>query len=155
MIYFFIQTIAMREGGERLIYVITPFLIVASGYDILKGRIPNQLVFGLYAVGMAYTCWTKGVQAIPEMLAGIIIPICVLFVVFMFRGIGAGDIKLFSALGSIFCLQIFEVMLYAFIFGAMQAIGRIILNVVRKENCNKIPFALSICVSALYVGWIN
>ncbi len=134
-----------------MIYIILFFVVVTAVYDIAFGKIPNWLVLAVYITGSTYTFLHEGVQAVPGMLVGILLPIVLLFGLFYIRALGAGDVKLFSALGSVFGFQILDVILYAFIFGAVQSIYRILKNWICKEHIHKIPFALSILGSVIYV----
>lgn len=58
---------------------------------------------------------------------GIIIPIGILFIVFIIRAIGAGDIKLFSVVGGLIGGPlVIQVILYSFIIGAILSVVKLI-----------------------------
>lgn len=134
-----------------MLYIVLLFVVIATVYDIAFGKIPNWLVFLIMLSGSIHTIFQTGPAKISTMLVGMLLPIVLLFGLFYIRALGAGDVKLLSALGTLFGYQIVEVLLYAFLFGAVQSIYRIVKNVLCKENCHKVPFALSILGSVVYV----
>lgn len=87
-----------------------------------------------------------------ESLAGIFIPIVILFFLHRLRFIGAGDIKLLAMVGSYLGFDILYVILYSFIFGGVISILRILFNFIHKDNTSKyIHFTLAIFISSIYV----
>lgn len=144
-------------GGDRLLYVMVPFTLAAVFYDFAGEKIPNRLIFFGMSVSVFYALCTVGIQWMPELAAGMIIPVVLLFALFHMHAIGGGDIKLLSFLGSLFGFRILEVIFYAFIFGAGQSLIRLLLNhpffqrfhITKKHT---IHFALSIFIAAVYVA---
>ena len=71
---------------------------IAALYDIRTWKIPNWLILLGLETGIFITVWQNGVRTGSiRVLAGIWIPIGILYVMFLAGWLGAGDIKLFSA----------------------------------------------------------
>ncbi len=135
-----------------------PFALAAVFYDFAGGRIPNRLIVFATAVGSCYMLYAVGIQYFIQMIAGMAIPILLLFALFYIHAVGGGDIKLLSFLGCLFGFRILEVIFYAFIFGACQSVIRLILNhpffqKLQIKKRNTIHFALSIFLAAVYVAF--
>lgn len=79
-----------------LLYAFTAML-----FDLTTGRIPNYLIAALLAVGLAYQLFIFGPMGILSFLGGIAVPFALSYALFLFRMLGAGDIKLFMALGAV------------------------------------------------------
>lgn len=75
--------------------------VVAAMMDIFTGKVKNQWICLLWFVGMVYQIILGQWLGILRCIAGSVLPIAVLFPLFRFRMLGPGDIKLFSALGSV------------------------------------------------------
>lgn len=70
-------------------------------FDLITDRIPNYLIAAEIAGGLIFQLYVFGAMGIMSFLAGIAVPFAVSYALFLFRMVGAGDIKLFMALGSV------------------------------------------------------
>lgn len=94
--------------------------------DIKTYKIKNKLVFTFMTMGIAINTMIGGLEGLKFSLLGLATPIFVLFILYVLRMLGAGDIKLFAAIGSIMGLQfVTSSMIYSFISGG--AIGVIVI----------------------------
>lgn len=76
------------------------------------------------------------------------VPIILLFLLFRMRALGAGDIKLFSMIGSMVTFwQLLMCIKWAFLLGGVWVIFRLII---KKDN-SAIPFSVAIAISCLLV----
>ncbi|MBR6221930.1 MAG: prepilin peptidase [Lachnospiraceae bacterium] len=132
---------------------------MAVFFDFATGKIPNRLIAGGVAASVAYTLFAMGPPGMIKLLLGMIIPLLTLGLLFKLHAMGGGDIKLFMFLGSAFGTDILKVIFCSFIFGAGQALIRLILNnqffidkKIVKEKSNKIHFALAIFFSTLFLS---
>ena len=101
-------------------------LIAALGaveMDLRSRRISNLWLAACWAAGLCVQM-TPGGGGIPAFLEGSALPLLLLAVLFRFRMLGAGDIKLLSVLGGLmgspavlFCI------FWSFLFGALFSIG--------------------------------
>ncbi len=106
-----------------VIYLLLVYSFSAMLFDLTTNRIPNYLVAAELAVGFAYQLCIFGPMGILSFLGGIAVPFALSYVLFLFRMIGAGDIKLFMALGSVagFPLNV-RIMLWSVICGGIISV---------------------------------
>jgi prepilin peptidase CpaA len=74
-------------------------LLLAVGWDVKTHRIPNQLVIGGGLIGLATAFLPDGIGWQSSIL-GSIAGLAVFLPLYMLRILGAGDVKLLSAVGS-------------------------------------------------------
>lgn len=74
---------------------------VALLMDLRSAKVDNGWICFSMAIGFGIQIWKKGAAGIWDFAAGSSLPIMVLGGLFFFHMIGAGDIKLFCALGSV------------------------------------------------------
>lgn len=111
------------------------FLLAVTGaaaiWDIRKGKIPNILI----AVGTGIACWYQitesGVAGFWRFLGGSTLPLLLLAVLFYFRMLGAGDIKLFCAIGGFLGIEgLLSCMAASFLMGAVISL----VLLIRRRN---------------------
>ena len=68
-------------------------------FDLSSDRIPNVLIAAAASSLLVLRCCREGAAAIPSCLGGAAVPFLLLYPFFLFRLVGAGDIKLLMALG--------------------------------------------------------
>jgi prepilin peptidase CpaA len=68
--------------------------------DLVTHRIPNRLTGTLLAVGVALQCTVDGWRGIEDGILGALVGLAMLLPFYLLRGMGAGDVKLFAALGA-------------------------------------------------------
>lgn len=67
--------------------------------DFLFDKISNECILLLIMTGLSYTAWKGSTKDFLLALLSMTVPVLVLYPVFMIGGLGAGDIKLFAAIG--------------------------------------------------------
>lgn len=77
------------------------YSFLAMLFDLATDRIPNYLVAAELFAGFVYQLYVFGPMGILSFLGGIVVPFALSYALFLFRMIGAGDIKLLMALGSV------------------------------------------------------
>lgn len=152
-------------------------VFIAVILDFATGKVSNYLILtGLLAGFVVQFIWGK--DKISSVLLGAIVPVAVLFIVFMIGGIGAGDVKLFAVIGVFLGVRgVFTCIILAFIVGAVISIGKILIyrnsiryldnlysyisllnqtkkiQLYKKEKANTIHFTLPILISVVvYMG---
>lgn len=101
-------------------------LIIAALSDSRNSRIPNRLIVIGYCCGLTYCVLGNGTNGIIIFLIKAIWPIGMLYILFCIRGLGAGDIKLFSAISPFLEMNMMiKIILYSFFIGAGIACYRI------------------------------
>lgn len=115
-------------------------------------RIPNKLTYSGWVTGIIFSFVVNGKKGILYSVTGIFIPIVVLLLLFSLRLLGAGDIKLFSAIGSFIYSDIIRVIIFSMIiaafYGAFLVLKRFISyikNGAWEMGTTKIHF--SICIA--------
>lgn len=93
---------------------------IALYYDVTYFRIPNWLVLGSLAAGLLTHGVMDGGAGLAASLLGIVTGFIPMLLLFLCKGIGAGDVKLFAALGSLLGVSsIVQLMVLSFIFGGV------------------------------------
>ncbi|HEY9062476.1 MAG TPA: prepilin peptidase [Pseudobacteroides sp.] len=98
-------------------------LLLAVFNDIKSFKIKNLITYPAVSLGFVVNTCLRGAEGFKDSISGAIIPLIVLFIFFALRMLGAGDIKLFCAIGalmgwkfSVLCIA------YSFIFGGFISI---------------------------------
>lgn len=166
---------AVGVASNAILYGI---VIIAVVQDFYSMRISNRLIGIGLASGLGFRIILEGPIAIVYFLVNTATPVIMLYLLFLIGAIGAGDIKLFSVIGSfvnfkqlILCIGV------SFLFGAAVSIFRMIQNrnlqrsvfhalgyfrelmqgnyfsyrETNYERHNVIHFSLAICLSILAV----
>lgn len=107
-------------------------LCIAAIYDIRYRRIPNWLTLPTLVVGIGYHLITGGLSGFVFALLGTFVGFAVLFIPYLFGGMGAGDVKLMAAIGSL--LGPWDVLFATAYTAIVGGIYAVILMVVRKDN---------------------
>ena len=95
---------------------------VAFVTDIRTMRIPNWLTLSFAPLGVALHSGINGIGGLRYSAAGIAAGFLPLLLLYMFGGIGAGDVKLFAAAGAwMGCVPVAELMMYSFLYGGAGA----------------------------------
>lgn len=98
------------------------FCIASGGVfmDLCYGKVWNGWIGLSWILGLCCQLWNRGPKGIPVFAAGAALPIAVLYLLFQFRMLGAGDIKLLSALGGIMGAGgVWKCILCSFLLGAV------------------------------------
>lgn len=106
----------------KLFFIGVILLLLVVG-DIRKYKVKNSII--LMGICLSFICSVLegGINNLVVWIFGIIGPIIILFLFFIFKVLGAGDIKLFSVVGGFFGIYFaFKVIIIAFIFGAILAV---------------------------------
>lgn len=100
----------------------------AAGMDLRTQRIPNIWLCCGWLSGLGHQFLTDQIWGIGRFAAGSILPIVLLWILFSFRMIGAGDIKLLSVLGGIMGVPaILACVIWSVIFGAVLSAALLIV----------------------------
>lgn len=91
----------MPTQGAVTIALLMPLAVAVSYYDIRYRRIPNFLVLAALVAGLVVNISFGGVHGLWSSLQGFGLAFVPMFVMHIFGAMGAGDVKLFGAIGSI------------------------------------------------------
>ena len=81
--------------------LLVPLAIVICYYDVRYRRIPNAFVLAALVGGLALNGIFAGLPGIATSLGGCALAFVLMFILHIFGAMGAGDVKLFGAVGTI------------------------------------------------------
>jgi prepilin peptidase CpaA len=159
-----------------LAIILIPMAIMISYMDIRYRRIPNKLVLLTLIGGIAVNTITHGLVGLVASLGGFALAFGLMFFLHAFGTMGAGDVKLFAAIGAVTGLKLVLPTLFVVaVTGAVLAFLKMIyarrvtttmLGVVQffvgllpgqrvprfeipKDRSYTLPYALPICFGSL------
>lgn len=110
-----------------IIVLLIPLAIIITYYDVRYRRIPNAFVLATLASGLAINSIFGGLTGLYGSLAGCALAFTLMFMLHLFGAMGAGDVKLFAAIGAVtgapLVLQTFVVVI---ITGGLLAVVSIV-----------------------------
>ena len=102
-------------------------LVIAAVTDMRTGRISNRLVCLGIVTGFFVQIWESGYRGLALSVLQIVFPVIVLFLLFLMHALGAGDIKLFSMIGSLWNLKVLcYCMVFSFVAGAVISLIKLL-----------------------------
>jgi prepilin peptidase CpaA len=78
-----------------------PLAVIIGYYDVRYRRIPNPFVIATFAAGVVMNTILGGLQGAYSSLAGCGLAFVLMFMLHVFGAMGAGDVKLFAAIGAV------------------------------------------------------
>jgi prepilin peptidase CpaA len=78
-----------------------PLAVIISYYDVCYRRIPNPFVLATLIAGILINTSLGGIHGAVSSLSGCLIGFTLMFVLHVFGAMGAGDVKLFAAIGAL------------------------------------------------------
>lgn len=98
--------------------------VTGAVWDVASRRIPNQLSYSGILVGILLRTGVLGWRGLGSALAGGLFAGGIFFLLYLVRGMGAGDVKLMTAVGCIAGVpDIFQIMLACALAGGIIAVG--------------------------------
>src|SRR4029453_7429342 len=83
-----------------------PLAALIIYYDVRYRRIPNAFVIGTLVAGMSLNIAIAGFNGALNSLGGCVLAFILMFMLHVFGAMGAGDVKLFAAIGPILGAQL-------------------------------------------------
>lgn len=100
------------------------FVGMACYLDIRWSRIPNLLTIPTVFIGAALNTAVYGLPGLLSALYGLAVGFILMLVLFMCKAVGAGDVKLFAALGSLTGMPFtVQSIMYSLVFAGIIAAG--------------------------------
>jgi prepilin peptidase CpaA len=81
--------------------LLIPLAVLITYYDVRYRRIPNPFVLATLASGLLINGIFGGLGGLVASLEGCALAFALMFVLHLFGAMGAGDVKLFAAVGSV------------------------------------------------------
>jgi prepilin peptidase CpaA len=114
-----------------LTILLAVFILTAFIFDARSSLIPNTLNVGAAVAGLLYHFAFNSWYGLLDSAIGLSLGFFILLVLYIFGALGAGDVKLFAALGALMgTVFVWQSIMYSLIYAG--AIG-IILLLVRKK----------------------
>lgn len=102
---------------------------IATYTDIKENKIKNKQISLFILLGIVLSILLDGFSGLKDSLLGIIVPFLLLFIFFVFRMLGAGDIKLFCAIGSIMGVSfVINNIIYSFLLAGIVVILKLLFT---------------------------
>jgi len=83
-----------------------PLAVLVIYYDVRYRRIPNAFVIATLLAGLSFNLVMGGLSGGASSLGGCIFGFILMFMLHIFGAMGAGDVKLFAAIGSVIGAQL-------------------------------------------------
>jgi len=83
------------------IALLLPLAVIITYYDVRYRRIPNAFVLATLAAGVAMNGIFGGLPGIAASFMGCVLGFVLMFMLHIFGAMGAGDVKLFAAIGAV------------------------------------------------------
>ncbi len=116
-------------------------LMLAAGgvyMDLKSEKVSNRWILLGLCLGVLWEIWRYGFAGILHFLLGSILPLALLYGLFSFRVLGAGDLKLLAAIGGFLGAgQILLCMIYTFCSGACLAL---LILIVRRNLVKRLHY---------------
>ncbi|MDU5439087.1 MAG: prepilin peptidase [Ruminococcus sp.] len=120
--------------------------------DIRTAKVDNGWIIFSMSVGLFVCIWQKNITGIGFFIMGSVMPLF-LMILFAFGMIGAGDIKLFCALGGIMgCESIIKCIFISFLTGAGISAALLIFN---HNFCERILYFIEYVKCTVSTGKIS
>ena len=109
--------------------------------DIKSYKISNKITIPYILAGIIFNTTQEGFSGLWDSIFGIVAPFILLILFFALKMLGAGDIKLFCAIGSIMGVNfILYNLIYSFLCGGIIAL---IFMIARKNAYERFKYLLS------------
>lgn len=120
----------MSEKGDEItikICILSILLITAMLFDLRSYRVPNKIILIGLVISFGIGLTEEGIHGVIQWGIGILAPLGILSLCYLFHVIGAGDIKLFSVIGSFLGIdQLIRIMVLAFFIGGIMSLIQLI-----------------------------
>ncbi len=127
--------------------------------DVKRGTIENMLIVTGLVIGLICAGIRGGPMGCLQSvkMAGIVL--AMLFLLFVMRGLGAGDIKLLCVVAAFFPDRAMTILVTSFLAGGLLAIGKIAFRRIKKEKISlrketihfSVPIALGTWITLIWI----
>ena len=130
--------------------LLIPLAIIIIYYDVRYRRIPNAYVLATLSSGFTINTAFGGLHGAASSLGGCALAFILIFVLHVFGAMGAGDVKLFSAIGAVTGAQlVVPTFLVVVLTGGLLALVSVVRAGVVRSTMHRV---LQILVGLL-PGW--
>ena len=116
-----------------------PLAALIIYYDVRYRRIPNAFVIGTLIVGLSLSIAFAGFNGALNSVGGCVLAFILMFMLHVFGAMGAGDVKLFAAIGSLMGAQlVFPTFLIVVLTGGLLALFSIVRSGLLKTTMYRV-----------------
>ena len=137
----------------ELIFIFCTICVI---FDLKTQKIPNLLIVGFLVIGIVSNIYLDGFSNIIFYLIGWIVPFALLLPIYILKGIGAGDVKMIMAIGTVSQFKdLMLIMALSFIFAGVYGVFFImtknkrgileIITAIKFTIIFRIPLSHTIC----------
>ena len=127
--------------------VLVTVVVIAAWSDWQTRRIPNWITVSGATLGLGLHAWYGGLQDLWTSLEGAVVGLAIFIVFFIAGGMGAGDVKLFGAVGALVGP---EALVLVFVFtGLLGGIAAAGVGICRRDWRATLPYGAVICAGTL------
>ena len=124
-------------------------------FDLRFRRIPNWLTFPVMVAGIAYHTCVGGIPGLALSIGGLLFGFCLFFVFYTLGGMGAGDVKLMAAIGSLLGPKdVLFAALYTAIAGGVYAILLLLPKNSNREALARYSYGEKPCIDWTFYNYI-
>ena len=110
-------------------YILFILLLIASTYDIATQKIPNAVSLSIIIVGLSWNFVFPNSVGFAGSMIGLLTGLIFMLPFYIFTGMGAGDVKLVAAIGSVVGYKItLFIIPFSFIVALLIAIIMLVFN---------------------------
>ncbi|MGE0175377.1 MAG: prepilin peptidase [Oligoflexales bacterium] len=114
----------MMSASFLLLIILILGLLAAGITDVRHSRIPNWVTFPLAGFGLGVQSWENGWGGLLFSLEGLVVGLVCLMFFYVMGGMGAGDVKLLGAIGTILGPgQVLYIFAFTAILGGMYSVA--------------------------------
>ncbi len=129
--------------------ILLPIIIIATAFDLCVDKVPNKVIICGYITALGYQFVMLGMKGMYVFLTGAILPIIMLYLLFLMGALGAGDIKLLSVIGAVTGVPIIlRIILVSLIAGAVVSCYQMIICRQLRRRCNRFLQYVILCINS-------
>ena len=129
---------------------LVPLAVLIIYYDVRYRRIPNPFVLATLLTGLVLNFGLAGMNGLISSLGGCVLAFILMFMLHVFGAMGAGDVKLFAAVGSVVgAHMVLPTLIVVVLMGGLLALISILRSGAFKSTMHRV---LQIFVGLL-PGW--
>jgi len=129
--------------------ILTVFILIAAIYDVGTKKIPNWISLTIIVTGLSWNFFSVEGLGFKDSGLGLIVGLLLMMPGHVLGSMGAGDVKLMAAIGSVVGLnQVLDVVLYSYMVMFVIAIIFIIV----KGGLFKLLFRYKALIYGLFIG---
>jgi prepilin peptidase CpaA len=130
--------------------LLIPLAVIISYYDVRYRRIPNAFVIATLIGGIAINSIFSGMHGLLASVGGCALGLIAMLFMHVFGAMGAGDVKLFSAIGSVLGASlVVPTLVVVIITGGLMAI----LSIIRMGTVRVTLQRVGLILMGLLPGW--